>query len=127
MSFTADKRKRFELLLTQAAVPNNVVEAYFADGHIERVECSRSNREWTFFINKSTLIPLDIYRSLYKMIQDKFAHISKIRLVLNYAEEVSDLALVDAYWGLFLEWVQREATSVNGWMSKAQYEVAAGG
>ncbi|TNJ64333.1 PolC-type DNA polymerase III [Paenibacillus hemerocallicola] len=127
MSQTADRRKRFELLLTQAAVPNNVVEAYFADGHIERVECSRSNREWTFFIDKSTLVPLDIYRSFYKNVQDKFAHISKIGIVLNYAEEVSDHALIETYWGLFLEWVQREATSVNGWMSKAKYEVAAGG
>lgn len=127
MSNAADKRKRFELLLAQAAVPANVAEAFFADASIERVECSRSNREWTLFIGHSSLVPIDIYRSFYKMVQDKFSHISKIRIVFDYAESVSDLALVDAYWGLFLDWVQREAAAVNGWMAKAKYEVASGG
>lgn len=126
MSNAADKRKRFELLLEQSAVPSNVVEAYFTDGHIERVECSRGNREWTFIIAKNKLVPLDVYRSFYKMVRDKYAHIAKIRMIFHYSEEVADEELLEHYWSLFLEWVQREATSVNGWMSKAGYEVNGG-
>ncbi|MDF2659905.1 MAG: polymerase PolC [Paenibacillus sp.] len=126
MSNAADKRKRFELLLEQSAVPANVVEAYFTDGHIERVECSRSNREWTFIIAKNKVVPVDIYRSFYKMVRDKYVHIAKIRMIFHYSAEVADEQLLEHYWGLFIDWVQREATSVNGWMSKASYEVNGG-
>ncbi|RKN86483.1 PolC-type DNA polymerase III [Paenibacillus ginsengarvi] len=126
MSSAADKRKRFELLLQQAEVPGSVVTSYFADGFIERVECSRSNREWTFYINKTTLLPLDIYRSLIQMVRAKFAHIAGTRFVVQYDGSVADETVVSEYWGLFLEWVQREAASVNGWMGKAKYEVAGG-
>jgi DNA polymerase-3 subunit alpha (Gram-positive type) len=45
---------------------------------------------------------------------------------MRYSEDVSDAALVEQYWGLFLSWVQREATAVNGWISKAKFEAEGG-
>jgi DNA polymerase-3 subunit alpha (Gram-positive type) len=122
----SDKRKRFELLLEQAAVPADVVKSYFADGYIERVEVSRSNRAWTFVLHKTVLLPADIYTSFCRMVRDKFAHIAAAKVVMRYSEDVSDAALVEQYWGLFLSWVQREATAVNGWISKAKFEAEGG-
>lgn len=122
----SDKRKRFELLLEQAAVPADVVKSYFADGHIERVEVSRSNRAWTFVLHKTVLLPADIYTTFCRMVRDKFAHIAAAKIVMSYSEDVSDAALVEQYWELFLSWVQREATAVNGWISKAKFEAEGG-
>lgn len=122
----SDKRKRFELLLEQAAVPADVVKSYFADGHIERVEVSRSNRAWTFVLHKTVLLPADIYTTFCRMVRDKFAHIAAAKIVISYSEDVSDAALVEQYWELFLSWVQREATAVNGWISKAKFEAEGG-
>ncbi|MDF2722264.1 MAG: polC, partial [Paenibacillus sp.] len=126
MSSAAEKRKRLELLLEQASIPNNVVQSYFSDGQIERVECSRSNREWTLYISKNALLPPDVLRSFVQSVQAKFAHIAGIRVVLLYDQDVSDAALVEQYWSMFLEWAQREAVSVNGWLGKASYEAADG-
>lgn len=126
MNDLADQRKRFELLLKQAAVSAEAIQTHFSDGYIERVECSRSNREWTFFIGKSALLPIDVYESFCRLVRDKFAHIAQIRIIINYADEVTDAALVEHYWSLFLDWVQREAPSVNGWMAKAKVEVSGG-
>ncbi|MFH5183208.1 PolC-type DNA polymerase III [Paenibacillus sp. TAB 01] len=123
MSSTALKRERFEMLMQQAHVPADIIQAFFQDGYIDRVETSRKNREWTFFIAKTTIVPQDIYRSFCKMIRDKFAHIAAIRFMLRYSEDVNPSEVAHEYWGMFVEWVQREATSVNGWMSRAKIEV----
>ncbi len=126
MSSLAEKRNRFELLMKHADIPFDIAESFFSDGYIDKVECSRTNREWTFHFCKQRLVPLDVYRSFCRMIQDKFAHIASIRFVIRFSDEVSDSALVEEYWSLFLEWVQRKVASVNGWMSKAKVEARSG-
>ncbi|KRE83151.1 DNA polymerase III [Paenibacillus sp. Soil766] len=122
MSNLADKRNRFELLMQQAEIPADVVRSYFTEGYIDQVEISRKNRDWTFYLVKNDLVPLNIYRTFCKMIQEKFAQIAKIRFIWKY-EGAEPAALVEEYWGLFMEWLQREVPSVNGWMSKARFEV----
>jgi DNA polymerase-3 subunit alpha (Gram-positive type) len=123
MSSTAQKRERFEMLMEQARVPQEVIHSFFTDGYIDKVETSRKNREWTFYIMKSSIVPQDVYTSFCKMIRDKFSHIAAIRFVLNYTDAVSPEAVAHEYWSMFVEWVQREETSVNGWMNKAKIEV----
>lgn len=122
-SLIAAKRDRFEMLMDQAGIPVDVVRSFFADGYIDKVETSRKNREWTFVIVKTTVIPHDVYRQFCKMIRDKFSHIAAIRFVLQYTKDVSVEAVAHEYWGMFIEWVQREAASINGWMTKAKIDV----
>ncbi|MFB6364004.1 PolC-type DNA polymerase III [Paenibacillus elgii] len=119
---TALKRDRFEMLMQQASVPADVVRSFFSDGYIDKVETSRKNREWTFHIVKTQVVPQDIYRSFCKMIRDKFSHIAAIRFVLQYTPDVKPEEVAHEYWSMFLEWVQREAASINGWMTKAKIE-----
>jgi len=123
LSSAAEKRNRFELLLKQAQVPPEITDGFFADGYIDKVEVSRKNRSWTFYLVKSELVPRDIYISFCRLIREKFAHIAQIRFVLRYTDDMDPSRLVEEYWGLFLEWAQREIVSVNGWMSKARFEV----
>lgn len=123
MSNLAEKRNRFELLMKQAGIPFETIRSFFADGYIEKVECSRSNKEWTFYLMKSSLVPQEVYRSFCKQIQEKFAHIARVRFLIHYSEEVSSSDLAQEYWPLFLEWIQREAASINGWMSRAKCSV----
>lgn len=118
-----DKRKRFELLMRQAEVPVELLDSFFHDGWIDRVECSRSNKEWTIYIGKSTVVPAEAYRTFCLRVQDKLSHIAKIKIIFHYEEQLPNKEIVDAYWSLFMEWVKREVASVNGWLHKGQYEV----
>lgn len=117
------KRTRFEMLMAHAEIPKEVNAAYFADGYIQQVEVSRQNREWLFALEKSSLIPSDVYRSFCRMIQEKFAHIAKVRFVLHYTEEVARERVIEEYWQLLLDWVQRQEVSINGWLAKAEMSV----
>lgn len=118
-----DSRKRFELLMEKAEIPSEWVSDYFSDGYIEQVVVSRSNREWIFHLKKETLVPQAVYRTFCKLIQDHFAHIAKVSFILDFGEQVDTGSLVEAYWTLFLDWLQREVASVNGWMTKAGFQV----
>ncbi|GIO83804.1 DNA polymerase III PolC-type [Paenibacillus faecis] len=117
------KRTRLELLMKQAEVPASVVDPYFLDGVIDRVEVSRTNKEWKITLRKSTLVPAQIYRMFCLRIKERMGHIADISFLFQYENEVAGAAIVQEYWKLFIEWVQREVPSVNGWMARASYEV----
>jgi DNA polymerase III subunit alpha, Gram-positive type len=84
MSNLTDKRNRFELLMQQAQIPSDLVQPYFAEGYIEQVECSRTNREWTFHLVKNDLVPQDIYRLFCSRIKEQFAHIAEVRFAFRF-------------------------------------------
>ncbi|AOZ94260.1 PolC-type DNA polymerase III [Paenibacillus crassostreae] len=119
MSSVEDKRKRFELLMKQGAVPPGIMNPYFMDGYIDQVEINRSSQEWIISIVKDTIVPGEIYRAFCLKIQEKMQHIAKISFVFKYSNSVEVKDIIDAYWSLFVDWVHREIPSVNGWMNRA--------
>ncbi|SEB47469.1 PolC-type DNA polymerase III [Paenibacillus sp. GP183] len=121
MGSLAEKRNRFELLMQQAQIPSDIVQPYFAEGYLDQVVCSRTNREWTFHLVKSDLVPQDIYRLFCSRVKEKFAHIAEVQFTFSFAAAETS-TLVEEYWSLFLEWLQKEAPTINGWMSKAKVE-----
>ncbi|MDU2243013.1 MAG: PolC-type DNA polymerase III N-terminal domain-containing protein, partial [Paenibacillus sp.] len=123
MTETQDKRNRLELLMKQADVPASLIDPYFLDGHIEKVEVSRSNREWRITIQKDTLVPAQAYRTFCLRVRERMEHIAIISFEFHYGGGVSAKDIVGEYWSLFLEWVKRQIPSVNGWMARAGFEV----
>ncbi|MFD0616753.1 PolC-type DNA polymerase III [Paenibacillus sp. GCM10027629] len=122
MGNLGEKRKRFEVLLNQAEIPGSMIDAYFTEGYIDRVETSRTNREWTIYIRRESILPSPAYRTFGVQVRERMSHIAKIKLILEYSDAVTTGEIVEEYWGLFLEWVQREVASVQGFMSKANIQ-----
>ncbi|QHW30029.1 PolC-type DNA polymerase III [Paenibacillus rhizovicinus] len=122
MNQTGDKRQRFELLMKQADLPQQLTDEHFGDGYIDKVIVSRSNREWTFCISKTSLVPLPAFGVFCRAIQGKFAHIAKISFQFQFGEDISREELVSEYWPAFIEWLQQSNASINGWISKAKME-----
>ncbi|TCZ79999.1 PolC-type DNA polymerase III [Paenibacillus albiflavus] len=122
MSQMGDKRKRFELLMQQSGIPVDAQQNYFADAYLDQVEVSRNTAEWKFYMVVPKLVPQDVFRPFCQLIADKHSHIAKIRFVTRY-EDVAAADVVNEYWSMFITWVQREAISINGWMTTAKVEV----
>ncbi|GGG12098.1 PolC-type DNA polymerase III [Paenibacillus abyssi] len=123
MDKPGDKRHRFELLMKQAELPQEFIDTYYKDGLIEKVLVSSTNREWTFCIRKTSLVPLQAHIRFTQTIKDKFAHIASVQFVTEYDPDVQTAELITAYWPLFVEWAQSEMASVNGWLGKARLEI----
>lgn len=123
MEQNVERRKRFELLMKQGEIPPALIDPYFLDGVIERVEISRGNRDWHIVIAKDSLVPAQTYRTFCLRMREKLQHIAKVSFLFLYDEKISREELVQEYWGLFLEWVQREIPSVNGWLTRSTQEL----
>lgn len=123
MTEIGDKRTRFELLMKQAEIPESLIDPYFLDGFIEQVEVNRSNRDWKIAIRKDKLVPAQAYRTFCLRVQERMAHIAQVSFQFNYGTDLSANDIVNEYWKLFIEWVQQEVPSVNGWMARATIEV----
>ncbi|MFD2878745.1 PolC-type DNA polymerase III N-terminal domain-containing protein [Paenibacillus rhizoplanae] len=126
MEQNVERRKRFELLMKQGEIPPAMIDPYFVDGQIERVEISRGNHDWHIVIAKTTLIPAQTYRAFILRMREKLQHIAKVSFLFLYDDTVSRADIVQEYWGMFLEWVQREIPSVNGWLTRSSQELRDG-
>ncbi|GAA0134188.1 PolC-type DNA polymerase III [Paenibacillus sp. YSY-4.3] len=123
MTAVGEKRQRLELLMQQAEMPAGLIDPYFLDGWIEQVEVSRSNREWKIVIGKDTLVPAQAYRTFCLRVKERLEHIAQISFEFRYGKDISGDDIVSEYWKLFIEWVQREVPSANGWMARAICEI----
>lgn len=119
-----NKRQRFELLMRQAQLPEDMINAYFQDGHIERVVVSETNREWTLHIHKPSLVPSTTFSLFTRTIADRLSHIAAISIVMHYDNAIPTSVISQEYWSLFVEYAQREMVSVNGWLARAGIEVS---
>ncbi|MFC3797761.1 PolC-type DNA polymerase III [Cohnella sp. GCM10012308] len=117
-----DQRKRFELLLAQAEIPGDWIDAHFRDGYIDRVEVSKANRSWRFHFVKEALLPPPVYAGFHSRVRDKLGHLATIEMCLRHEETIATSELLLHYWPLFVEWMQSEFASVNGWLGKARPE-----
>lgn len=124
MTDPAEKRIRFATALQQANVPAQLVEAFFVDGYIERVVCSRKKRLWTLHIKKNSLVALDVYKPFCDAVSECYKQTAEVRISVDFGAAVDSNAIIREYWPLFIQWVQREIASVNGWLSNAEIEVA---
>lgn len=124
MNQTGDKRQRFELLMKQADLPQQLTDEHFGDGYIDKVVVSRSNREWTFCIRKASLVPLPAFTVFCRSIQAKLTHIAQISFQFQFGEDVQKEEIVETYWPAFVEWLQHTNPSVNGWISKSKIDVS---
>ncbi|WP_239616977.1 PolC-type DNA polymerase III [Cohnella mopanensis] len=123
MQPTEDGRKRFEVLLQQAELPTEWLGQHFRDGQIEKVEISRSSKEWTIYIGKDVLLPKTIYSGFTERVKAKLGHIADIKIIIRYGQSVSNDNIVKEYWPVFVEGMQQEIASVNGWLAKADVGV----
>lgn len=90
------------------------------------MEISRGNRDWHIVIAKDSLVPAQTYRTFVLRMREKLQHIAKVSFLFLYDDSISRADIVQEYWGMFLEWVQREIPSVNGWLTRSSQDLQDG-
>ncbi|MFS0727880.1 PolC-type DNA polymerase III [Paenibacillus sp. 1P07SE] len=119
MNISQEKRSRFVLFMQQAGLTEAFIDTYFRDGQIEQVLVSPNNRQWTFCLSKTSLVPSEAWAGFTQKIKDAFSHIAEIRFVMAYDDAVGTGEMMLEYWPFFVRWAQQELPSVNGWLGKA--------
>lgn len=68
-------------------IPPALIDSYFLDGQIERVEISRGNKDWHIVISKENLVPAQAYRTFCLRMREKLQHIAKVSFLFLYDEK----------------------------------------
>ena len=122
----AEKRRRFESLLRHAEVPEEWIGTHFADGYIRKVEVSRARKAWKIHLVKSILLPASVYADFMDRLQAKLGQWADISVCIAYEDSVATDDILLEYWPAFVEWVQKEHVSVNGWLARASVHAEKG-
>ncbi|MEW9667671.1 PolC-type DNA polymerase III [Ammoniphilus sp. 3BR4] len=118
-----EQKERFQLLLRQADIPEEYRSQYFAEGRIDRLELTRQNKQWTFYIELEKMLPSLVYRAFFQRIQETFSHIALVDCYITYMEPVDILAFIGDYWGYIVDLVAGQVSSSAAFMKESLPEV----
>ncbi|MFC4404542.1 PolC-type DNA polymerase III [Gracilibacillus xinjiangensis] len=95
-------RERFDLLMQQIGIPDDMKNKYLQNGAIEKLEVFRQTKVWQFSFRLEQLLPADIYQLFVLKLTDAFSSIAKVSW--KFAAEQRKLEENEwaKYWSIFL-------------------------
>ncbi|UTR10832.1 PolC-type DNA polymerase III [Evansella sp. LMS18] len=111
------RQERFELLLEQVAMPDDIVKQYLQEGAIERLEVYQSEKRWRFTIFLPQVLPFPAFELFQSRIRQGLQHIAKVDVSLTYGREVSLGEYIKDYWPFIVETLR---SSTNGLIRRLQ-------
>jgi DNA polymerase III subunit alpha, Gram-positive type len=103
MQQSNEQKERFQLLLRQTGIPEDFCKQYFAEGSIERLELSRKNKQWTFYIHLPEQLPCLVYRAFIQRLTTTFAHLAVVDCSVSYEKEIDLPWFIQEYWDYLIE------------------------
>lgn len=102
-------QEKFQLLMKQIGIADDMKNKYFQKGVIEKLEVYRSNQLWHFYFHLERPIPADIYQAFILKLTEAFSSIAKVSWTINVdQQEINDQELFH-YWQIFLSELVRES------------------
>ncbi|MGG3873876.1 PolC-type DNA polymerase III [Brevibacillus laterosporus] len=124
MDLLTEQKHRFSLLLKQLEVPQEMVERYFTEGYIEKLEVYKQTKEWIFHFTFEKMMPVDIYRAFTKRLQQTFAHLAKVDAIFRYALQPPVHIVVEEYWDYLLSDPDAHLQTLVGTLKTGRVETA---
>lgn len=97
---SADNRireERFQLLMEQLDVPSDIKERYLQEGRIEKLEISKQEKKWHFYLYLPVPLPYDIFELIENKMNAAFTHVASTAFSIQYNEE-QPFDRLPSYW-----------------------------
>ena len=62
MSLTNEQQERFQILLQQLQIPEDLINQYLHGGGIEKLVIDKANKSWHFDLQVPRILPTELYR-----------------------------------------------------------------
>ncbi|WP_058307778.1 PolC-type DNA polymerase III [Gracilibacillus massiliensis] len=95
-------KEKFQLLLKQIGIADDMKNKYLQEGSIEKLEVYRSNQKWHFHFNLDKTIPADVYQVFILKLTEAFSSIAKVSWTIKVDEPTIDEKESNQYWQIFL-------------------------
>ncbi|MFA9558046.1 PolC-type DNA polymerase III [Evansella sp. AB-rgal1] len=111
------RQERFNLLLEQVVMPEDLVQMHLQEGAIEKLEVFQKDRKWIFHFSLPTILPYSAFELFESRIQHGLEHIAAVEIKLSYTEEIDVNKHLREYWPYFIEKLR---SSTNGLIKRLQ-------
>ncbi|SER07357.1 DNA polymerase-3 subunit alpha [Gracilibacillus ureilyticus] len=95
-------RERFNLLMQQIGIPDDMKNKYLQNGMIEKLEVFRQTKVWQFSFRLEKLLPADVYQLFVLKLTDAFSSIAKVSWKFSAENTALEENEWSKYWFIFL-------------------------
>ncbi|MEC5422658.1 PolC-type DNA polymerase III [Virgibacillus sp. C22-A2] len=96
------KKEKMNLLLKQLQIPEEMINNYFIDSYLDKLEVYKGTKTWHFYVHVKRVLPLKVHQLLNEKLRESFQQIAVIDLTVDTEDKVCDDATVCDYWKSFL-------------------------
>ncbi|MCA1066610.1 PolC-type DNA polymerase III (plasmid) [Rossellomorea sp. AcN35-11] len=97
------KQERFQILLKQIDIPEEIIREYLNEGRIEKLGVNKSTKTWNFHFVLERVIPAEVFSLFSMKLVREFSHIAKVSFVINTRIEETSEMDVQEYWPFVLD------------------------
>lgn len=100
------KQGRFNLLLEQLELPQDMIGEHFENGTIEKLTVLQSEKRWHFNFNIQKTLPFEIYQWFQIQLNNKFQSIAAVTFEITAKETSVDEHELIAYWPTIISFLE---------------------
>ncbi|CAM5570195.1 DNA polymerase III PolC-type OS=Lysinibacillus sphaericus OX=1421 GN=polC PE=3 SV=1 [Lysinibacillus sphaericus] len=108
-----EARQRFQMLLQQLELTEDVYMSFFEEGELARLTVHKKNRLWHFNIKLRGILPFPLYQLFRTHLAEKFAAIAQIETTFETVEKNVTEELIQAYWLTIVEQIDDMAPTLK--------------
>src|SRR5699024_8347179 len=94
-------REKFQLLMKQIGIADDMKNKYFQNGSIEKLSVFRADRLWHFHFQLEQSIPADIYQIFILKLTEAFSSIAKVTWTISVTTPNLNDEEWMHYWQIF--------------------------
>ncbi|SDG99069.1 DNA polymerase-3 subunit alpha [Alteribacillus persepolensis] len=92
------RQERFQLLLQQVMMPEDVVNKYFSEGRVDKLTIWKEEKKWHFQFTLPNPLPYEVYVQLEQRMTKAFQQIADVHFSISYSEKALPLSDLPMYW-----------------------------
>ncbi|WP_100399318.1 PolC-type DNA polymerase III [Bacillus sp. FJAT-44742] len=117
------RKERFQLLLEQIMMPQDVVKDYFQEGKIEKLSIFKEEKRWHFYFLLDKPLTHTVFLLLHERIQQAFQHIASVQCSIRYAEGALPSEKLEEFWPAIVDKMEGVAPHLRQRLQNSPPEV----
>ncbi|MBU8906976.1 PolC-type DNA polymerase III [Desertibacillus haloalkaliphilus] len=98
MSEEQIRRERFQLLLQQIQIPEDIVNEHFQGGKINKLTIYKEKKRWHFDFALKNMMPFAVFELLSNRLTQGLAHVAAVTFSITYEQQNITKETFSEYW-----------------------------
>lgn len=118
MANEQDARQRFQLLLQQINMTEDVVMPFFESAELERLTVHKKDKVWRFSIKLPHILPFQLLRDFQMRLKQAFSSIADIQITIEATNQQLTQDLISDYWLMIVEEIDEMSPPLREGLAK---------